>query len=223
MEFIRKNHNLAKRELIEHVTNEGDAILDVGAGFGGDLQKWRERGAQINMCDPEPSALEEAKRRAKNMKMRVNFYSGDIFDCPHRVFDIICYNFSLHYIFANEKLFHGSLREIKKRMKPGGRLVGIIPDSEKILFHTPYRDAIGNYFVRGPNTGYGQFGEKLVVHLEDTPFYGDDARAEPIAYKDLLITHLEKLGFQLEVWEGLTGHPISELYSKFIFTYRKKC
>lgn len=39
MEEIRKNHNNAKRELIQSVTQEGNQILDVGCGFGGDLQK----------------------------------------------------------------------------------------------------------------------------------------------------------------------------------------
>jgi len=52
MEEIRKNHNDAK-------------------GFGGDLQKWHKCGANINMCDPVPEALEEARSRAKNMHMRV--------------------------------------------------------------------------------------------------------------------------------------------------------
>ncbi|QIG59913.1 hypothetical protein [Dishui Lake phycodnavirus 4] len=222
MEELRKNHNLIKRTLIEDVTREGDAILDVGAGFGGDLQKWRDQGAHINMCDPDHSALEEAKKRARNMKINVNFYEGDIFKCPHRKFDIICYNFSLHYIFKTEKLFHESLKEIRERMKPGGKLIGIIPDSETLLFRTPYTDVIGNYFLLERNAGYGQFGERLIVHLEDTPFYGDSAKVEPIAYKDMLITYLEKLGFQMEMWEGLSGHPISELYSKFIFTYRKR-
>jgi len=60
MEEIRKNHNDAKYH-----------ILDVGCGFGGDLQKWHKCGANINMCDPVPEALEEARSRAKNMHMRV--------------------------------------------------------------------------------------------------------------------------------------------------------
>ena len=38
MEEIRKNHNNAKRDLIQSVTMEGHQILDVGCGFGGDLQ-----------------------------------------------------------------------------------------------------------------------------------------------------------------------------------------
>ena len=109
MEEIRKNHNEAKRNLIQSVSQKGQHILDVGCGFGGDLQKWYKCGVNINMCDPEPTALVEAKSRAKNMNMRVNFYEGDIHNCPNRKFDIMCFNFSLHYIFASK--FHSRDQE----------------------------------------------------------------------------------------------------------------
>jgi len=220
MEEIRKNHNDAKRELIQSVTVNGQHILDVGCGFGGDLQKWHKCGANINMCDPEPDALVEARSRAKNMHMRVNFYEGDIHTCPKRKFDVVCFNFSLHYIFASRDLFFSSIHEIKKRVKPGGCLMGIIPDSDKILFKTPYLDDAGNFFKLKQH-GDGGFGEKLFVNLVDTPFYADGPRSEPVAYKDLLVTHLEELGFRLQLWEGLKGNPISELYSKFIFVYNR--
>ena len=39
MEVIRKNHNDAKRNLIQSVSKEGEHILDVGCGFG-DLNKF---------------------------------------------------------------------------------------------------------------------------------------------------------------------------------------
>jgi SAM-dependent methyltransferase len=220
MEEIRKNHNDAKRVLIQSVTKEGQHILDVGCGFGGDLQKWHKCGANINMCDPEPEALVEARSRAKTMHLRVNFYEGDIHACPNRRFDIVCFNFSLHYIFASRDLFFSSIHEIKKRIKPGGYLMGIIPDSEKIIFKTPYCDDTGNFFKLKEH-GNGGFGEKLFVNLVDTPFYADGPRSEPVAYKDLLVTHLEDLGFRLQLWEGLKGNPISELYSKFIFVYNR--
>jgi SAM-dependent methyltransferase len=220
MEEIRKNHNDAKRALIQSVAREGQHVLDVGCGFGGDLQKWHKCGVNINMCDPEPEALVEARSRAKNMHMRVNFYEGDIHACPKRKFDIVCFNFSLHYIFATRDLFFSSIHEIRKRMKPGGHLIGIIPDSEKIIFKTPLQDDMDNFF-KLKDHGNGGFGEKLFVHLADTPYYADGPKAEPVAYKDLLITHLEELGFKLHLWEGLRGNPISELYSKFIFVYNK--
>ena len=221
MEALRRNHNEAKRELIELIAKKGQHIFDVGCGFGGDLQKWHKCGVNINMCDPEPQALEEARSRAKNMKMRVNFYEGDIHNCPNRRFDVVCFNFSLHYIFATKELFFSSINEIRKRMKTGGRLIGIIPDSEKILFRTPYKDGMGNFFLLGGNGCSGGFGEKLWVHLADTPYYADGPKPEPVAYKDLLILHMEELGFELEIWDNLRGHPISGLYSKFIFVYKR--
>ena len=133
MEEIRKYHNESKRLLIQSATREGDSILDVGCGFGGDLQKWRHAGANISMCEPNPESLKEAKSRAKNMKIRVNFYEGDIFACPQRKYDVVCYNFALHYIFESPKLFETSLLAIKNRLKPGGQFIGIIPNSDKII------------------------------------------------------------------------------------------
>lgn len=220
MEEVRRHHNEEKRALIERVAREGDSVLDVGCGFGGDLQKWRHARVNLSMCEPDATALEEAKNRAKNLKIRVNFYHGDIFACPNRKYDIICYNFSLHYIFQTRELFTKTLHEIRKRLKPGGVLMGIIPDSQQIIFRTPLNDADGNFFkMRG--TSDGDFGEKLYVHLVDTPYYADGPRPEPLAHRDLLVTHLENMGFSMEHWEGLEGHPISRLYSKFIFVYSR--
>ena len=221
MEKIRKNHNDAKRALIQAVVREGQSVLDVGAGFGGDLQKWRAVGAYVSMCDPSPEALEEARSRARNLKIRVNgFYVGDIRACPNRRWDAVCYNFSLHYIFASRELFHATLREIKRRVQHGGHLFGIIPDSESILNRVPLKDESGNFFLTKQH-GNGGFGEKLWVNLADTPFYADGPRPEPICYKDVLVTELEKIGFTMLLWKPLEGH-ISELYSKFIFVYKKK-
>ena len=220
MEDIRKAHNNFKKDLIQKSTDNGDLVLDVGCGCGGDLQKWRHAGANINMCDPDEKSLEEAKSRAKNLKIRVNFYNGDIFNCPNRRYNVVCFNFSLHYIFASEKLFKESIREIKKRMKPGGKLIGIIPDSEKIIMKTPLHDDMGNFFKLKEH-GNGGFGEKLFVHLIDTPYYSDGPKSEPVAYRDHLIHELESNGFTLTLWENLSGSHISELYSKFMFVYRK--
>jgi SAM-dependent methyltransferase len=220
MEEIRRAHNVYKRDLNPKCDPRRASSLGCGCGCGGDLQKWRHSGANISMCDPSKESLEEAKSRARNLKMHVNFYHGDIFACPNRKYDIVCFNFSLHYIFASEKLFRDSIKEIKNRMKPGGKLIGIIPDSESILYNTPIRDDLGNFF-KLKHCGNGDFGEKLFVELVDTPYYADGPRSEPVAYKDMLIHTLENSGFKMNTWEALTGSHISRLYSKFIFTYRK--
>ena len=223
MEEIRQHHNLIKRHLIQSATQQGNSALDVGCGFGGDLQKWFHcKVHSLDMCDPSSEALEEAKSRSTKLKgLLPNFYHGDILSCPtNKKYDVICYNFSLHYIFANQKLFKSSIRAIKDRLKPGGRLIGVIPDSESVLMDTPFHDDLGNVMTRKDNTGLGNFGEKLFVMLVDTPFYNDELKSEPIAYKDLLITELWENDIELESWARLPGTKLSKMYSQFIFVRR---
>jgi hypothetical protein len=73
-------------------------------------------------------------------------------------------------------LFFSSIHEIRKRVKPGGLLIGIIPDSEKIIFKTPLQDDMGNFF-KLKDHGNGGFGEKLFVHLTDTPYYAEGPKS----------------------------------------------
>lgn len=225
MEAIRKAHNLAKRTLIQQTTKPGFRVLDVGCGFGGDLQKWNHAGngdIKVDMCDPNTESIEEAKKRANGFGMsNVRFYVGDISSCPKFKYDIICYNFSMHYIFETPKLFFKTINEIRLRLKKNGKLIGCIPDSEKILMTTPFHDNLGNYIMRNTNeTGYGNFGEKIFVYLTDTPYYQSGAIPEPIAYKDILVTELEKIGIMLDTWCDLipdTKSELSRIYSQFIF------
>jgi len=219
MEEVRKYHNWVKRTLIQQVsTRPGLTALDVGCGFGGDLQKWQSCQVTVDMCDPNPESLVEARKRSSSMGLKTNFYEGDILSCPQKVYDIVCYNFSLHYIFGSRELFFKSIKGIRSRMKDGSVLIGCVPDSESILMSTPFEDFFKNTFSRDhEKTGHGNFGEKVSVHLSDTPFYKDGPKTEPIAYKDLLVTHLEELGLRLILWEPLEKFEISKLYSKFIF------
>ena len=222
MEAVRRQNNLKKRSIIDDACSgrPGAQVLDVGCGFGGDLQKWSAHDVRVNMCEPDPSALKEAKRRADSLGIHVRFIEGDIRNCPAKLYDIICYNFSIHYIFESKETFTQSIKAIRQHLKKGGIVVGCIPDCERILMNTPFNDDLGNVMVRRSDTGLGEFGEKLFVKLADTPFYAKGPRAEPLAYKDMLVTHLERKGIFLERWEPFEGLPIQQLYSSFRFACR---
>jgi SAM-dependent methyltransferase len=192
----------------------------VGCGCGGDLMKWHRVGAEVTMCDPDPGSLSEARRRARQMGLTdVQFFPGDILNATDGVqYDLVCYNFSLQYIFHSRSLFLKSIDSIKKCLKVGGRLVGCIPDSDYILMNTPFKDSLGNTVTRGSDSGRGNWGEFLNVRLSDTPYYSGAWVSEPIAYKDLLVTHLGRLGIRLVAWEPFDGPAeISKFYSRFIF------
>jgi len=214
---LRKFHNDTKRNLILECTSPGDNVLDVGCGAGGDIGKWKKAQVKVDMCDPSLSSLREAQRRAEISQLPCRFEHGDVRSCYNQnvgYYDVICYNFSLHYIFETSNLFYSSLQSIKDKLKPGGKLIGIIPDSERIIVYTPWNDTQSNSFItrKSDLSGYGNFGEKIYVFLGDTPFYQDGPKPEPIAYKDTLIKTLSDLGFSLHRWE-----PISQFYSQFIF------
>ena len=85
-----------------------------------------------------------------------------------------------------------------------------------IIWKTPLKDELGWFKMRHAHTD-GGFGEKLFVELVDTPFYADGPKSEPIAFKDILITELERLGLKLITWEHMHGSEISQLYAKFVF------
>lgn len=226
METVRRLHNNAKRELIQGVLSSGtyESVLDVGCGRGGDIQKWLRFQVRLDMCDPNTHLLAEARRRATGMNVQdaVRFFGGDIMKCPNVKYDVMCYNFSLQYIFRTPKLFFDTIKNIKMRLNPGGKLIGCIPDSERIIMlgSSVFRDEFDNTIALDERAGCGKFGEVIHVYLTDTPYYSRGSIPEPIAYKDLLITYLADIGITLETWEPLVpvnSPKISQLYSKFIF------
>ena len=219
MEQIRNHHNNLKRQLIEYVVGgrRGLSALDVGCGFGGDLKKWQFNGVNLHCCDPDEEALKEAKNRSNTIRYNVKFFKGDITSIPRNLkYDLICYNFSLQYCFQSEEIFWKTVHCICNHISQNGILFGCIPDSEMILMCTPYKDELGNFFVRREDTGMGSFGEKIYVFLEDTPYYKEGPKPEPIAYKDILITTLESRGLTMVHWAPM-GTGLTSMYSQFIF------
>lgn len=223
--MLRKRHNAAKSALIASVaTGKPMRVLDVGCGQGGDFHKWGKVDALVLACDPNPAAIELARARVKkcDMKHVKNLMVGLIETTPEMaVFDVVCYNFSIHYVFATERMFRGTMAAIKARVAPGGKFIGTVFDSMALLGVSDYRDDLGNTVRRCPErTGHGRFGEYVDVFLSDTPYFANGPAPEPIAYKDLLITWMENNGFKLVDWSPLCDEvtrTITDLYAKFVF------
>jgi len=165
--------------------------------------------------DPDEASLVEAEQRAKSINFGVHFLGkGTIVQAAFAgPFDVVCYNFSLHYIMDD---FQNSIRAINCALKPGGLLIGIVPDPYRASMIADkqghYEDDLGNSF--------DIVGEKLVVKLSDGPFYADGPKAEPLLDYDLFIKELKNVGIYMLKWDKMvlqnTG-KITDLYSKFIF------
>lgn len=216
MESVRKFHNSIKKKLLEQNVRKDHRVLDVGCGCGGDIHKWNHIGCtRIDMCDPDLDSVREAQMRIDKMEYNFKVSHGDILTCGSGQYDIICYNFSLQYIFENEPLFFKSINRINDLLKHnGGKLIGCIPDSDMIYTCTPFVDRHGNSMFMDDDHKH------VHVKLADSPFYKDNKfKKEPIAFRDLLVTHLELLGIHLENWSHFpdNNEVITKMYSTFIF------
>jgi len=210
MDQLRKLHNNCKREFIKQWVRSGSHVLDCGCGRGGDFHKWKAVNARVDAIDPDEESLLEAKRRSDGS---INFLGvGDIRDVKGQ-WDVVCYNFSIHYIFSDEKTLNESIDAISRAVRPGGLLIGIAPEKIRIqtMCHPDgiFQDSLGNKIKNVQS--------HASVQLVDGPFYKGHWKDEPYMDSEILIS---KLKFRLVSWEPMMLTPngfISDMYTKFVF------
>jgi ubiquinone/menaquinone biosynthesis C-methylase UbiE len=216
MEEIRKLHNKVKKTLIQKWVKAGDRVLDCGCGRGGDFWKWRDVGAKVVAIDPDGPSLEEARRRLKEINADIQVAQGDVRDAVALgKFDVVCYNFSIHYIFSDPILFQNSIEALGAIVPKGGLVIGITPDGSRMNFESKFMDPLGNTLEKN--------GDRLLVNLVDGPFYKDGPKEEPILDQNSFLKAMSKAGFVTIVWDTMLDRPnghVSDFYTKFVF--RKK-
>ena len=218
MEDLRKAHNNYKRKLITDWVRPNSHVLDCGCGRGGDWRKWMAVDARVSAIDPDIESLKEAEARARDMNFKVWFMGqGDIRQAAFiGPYDVVCYNFSLHYIFENEKTLAESIKAIKVSLNTGGLLIGIAPEKARA---ESMADENG-HFIDNLGNEFKIENEKLHVRLAGGPFYASGAKEEPMMDGSVLIERLKDMGFDRLAWEPMVSRPtglISDLYTKFVF------
>ena len=220
---LRQLHNQIKREHISRWVPRRSHVLDCGCGRGGDWHKWKAVHARVSAIDPDAESLYEAESRAIDMEFGVWFLGlGDIRQAAFAgPYDVVCYNFSLHYIFEDPETFRQSIKALAVAVRPGGLLIGVTPEKARAEAMVDqfghFKDSLGNEIA------LLHANSRLMVRLIDGPFYADGGREEPILDANVLIRALEQAGFEMVQWEPMIDRPnglISDLYSKFVFRRR---
>lgn len=97
----------------------GETILDVGCGIGLDAMEFAIGGANVIAIDADEEFIREAKQRHAEVQ-NINFQLGNIFKLPLAKSSID--KVWLDRVFQHLPNHHLALKELKRVMKPGGKM-----------------------------------------------------------------------------------------------------
>lgn len=105
---------------------KGLDILDLAGGTGLNARALADSGARVTLVDASPAML--ARARAKNLPARLIQADAAALPLPDQSFDLVLVSDAWHHL-RNQ---HGVIKEITRLLRPGGRLVIIDFDSQKM-------------------------------------------------------------------------------------------
>ena len=151
----------------------GEGVLDVGCGTGGvsiPAKRLVGDNGRVAGIDPAPEMIAVARRKAQRAGMEIDFRVGVIesLPFPDETFDAVTSSLMMHHL--PEHLQVKGLAEIKRVLKPGGRLLiaDIVHASRSLLgrFLTPL--ALHRALQHGAREQFGI--EDLLKLLEEAGF-----------------------------------------------------
>lgn len=119
---VHELHQMAHVLLAEHVPSNG-RVLVLGAGGGMELKAMAEASPawRFTGVDPSPEMLALATRTLGDMADHADLIQGFIESAPNIKFDGATCLLTLHFLSLDERL--RTLRELKRRLRPGAPLV----------------------------------------------------------------------------------------------------
>jgi SAM-dependent methyltransferase len=147
LELYRYNNNI-KRGLYERYVRNGDRILELSGGRGGDLGKIINRDVSyVLFTNRNKEALKEARNkrlpnieRRKGKKLNIEFVEVDFLEVNlldmkkwvSKKFDVVSSQFAFHYALKSEVILKNMMKIINELLKRGGYFMMTSFDGEKI-------------------------------------------------------------------------------------------
>ena len=140
LQRMRRYSNLAKSKMLRRELKQGDTILDIGSGRGGDLGKWESLGlSKVFVVEPDDENSEELARRKTQGKYKVNVAiistgaedTSTVLAGIHNssaTINAVTAFFSLTFFMQSQEVYNGLLQTLDKVLSAGGKFIGIVMD-----------------------------------------------------------------------------------------------
>jgi len=203
---IKQYHNVEKRALITQFCKK-KIVLDLGAGFGGDLMKYNEINVRhLFLVEPNERNILQLKTRITSMvkldkKSTLILAKGQDTEtiskkiAPHRM-EVVSSFFSLTFLFESDTILSTFLDTVSASVTEGGYFIGTMMSGEKtydLLKDKPN----GSSTVLVTNKANGN--ELVTIHKE---------------YDDLKQGELPRTGMKLRI--GISDSIVGENQTEYL-------
>lgn len=165
------------RLAVELDLHHGSSLLDAGCGTGQWSVAFAHLGCTVTAQDLSPAMVDRARDHARDRGVEITFRTGDITKLPdaRNSFDAIHARVVLQFV----PNVPAALRELRRVLRPGGRLFASVPGSLSPIYNRSWRrltnpeEASNNFMVpweletllqQGGWTivdGWGEYGQSL--------------------------------------------------------------
>ena len=251
-EAIRKYHNSIKQDLINNFASNdfknGFTFADIGAGKGGDLNKYQSAKIKsLIAIEPNKSFIEELLSRHAAMKTKNNAgFNIEVINAEAqdtkkilsftqgRKVDVVSMFFSLSFFFENELILSDLINTIDELLGDNGSFIGTTIDGHAVyesLKNTRELTLGPVKIVKKYSNFQGKIGtNKAIEYVYQNSATVSETQLEYLVDWEMFVNLLNEKGIELEQtsmfssenWLSENDNKISSLYRKFIFKRKRK-
>ena len=138
-------HNWVKDQMYRDTVKQGDTVLELAGGRGGDMFKLEKRGVkEIFVVDVDSVAIQEANKRWANVRhdpsgprLRTEVANLEKYHEPFttkdgEAFDVVACQMAIHYFFKEELVFENFYSIVLNSLKSGGHFMFTVFNGDRV-------------------------------------------------------------------------------------------